>query len=309
MNTQEHFQRALDSLVSSLQGDTQVVAAILTGSLAYDVVWEKSDIDLTIVVEEQKLAQSRVTLIQDGIPVHAELVSRNELRRRVEQAVAGSPTQSFLMKSRLLFTKDPTIEDVYADVKHIGSRDRDLLVMVYGSYVVELLTKIEKWLWIKKDPVYASVFLTNAVQNLARVVTVLHDEVPLREAIDQAVLFEPELFRLVYQAPADEAVTKHTVERALAAMSLFVAKNTEVFFKPMLDHLRDHGDIRTMSEIDDHFRQRWSGEFDASVVCRWLAEQGLVVEASADVRITSTSRVNYSQPAYMVSGDGKELAL
>ena len=96
MNIQGRFQRALDGLVWSLQDDTQVVATILTGSLACDVVWENSDIDLVIVVAEQKLPRSRVTIIQDDIPEHAELVtSRGRLfYRLVQQAAALEPVQA-----------------------------------------------------------------------------------------------------------------------------------------------------------------------------------------------------------------------
>jgi uncharacterized protein len=37
-----------------VQRDPYIVAAILLGSLSYDVVWEKSDIDMLFVTEEFK---------------------------------------------------------------------------------------------------------------------------------------------------------------------------------------------------------------------------------------------------------------
>jgi uncharacterized protein len=51
---QLRYQRAVESLVEKLQRDTQIVAAILVGSLSYDVVWEKSDIDMLLVTEETR---------------------------------------------------------------------------------------------------------------------------------------------------------------------------------------------------------------------------------------------------------------
>lgn len=309
MEVQSRCQKALDVLVASLQKDAQVIAAILTGSLAFDVVWEKSDIDLTIVVEEQKLPRSDIMLVQNGIPIHVELVTRNELRRSVERAFGGARIQSFLINSRLLFTKDPVLEDVYADVNHLGSRDRDLLVMVHGSYLVELLAKVEKWLSVKNDPVYASVFFTSAVQNLARLVTLLHGEVPLREAVDQAIRREPELFDLVYYTLMSAPKTIETVAAALQAAKSFLSGRTTVVFKAMIDYLRDEGDVRTASEIEEHFRNRRSGEFSVVIVCDWLVEHGLLIESTADARITPKSRVVLSQPAYFALGDGSEVSL
>jgi hypothetical protein len=51
---QRRYERAVESLVEKLERDTQVVAAILLGSLSYDVVWEKSDIDILLVTEETR---------------------------------------------------------------------------------------------------------------------------------------------------------------------------------------------------------------------------------------------------------------
>ena len=49
---QERYRRALDALTQKLQQDRTVLAAIIYGSYSYDQVWEKSDIDLWIVMAD-----------------------------------------------------------------------------------------------------------------------------------------------------------------------------------------------------------------------------------------------------------------
>ena len=49
---QERYRRALDALTQKLQQDRTVLAAIVYGSYSYDQVWEKSDIDLWIVMAD-----------------------------------------------------------------------------------------------------------------------------------------------------------------------------------------------------------------------------------------------------------------
>ncbi len=39
------YRQALGSLIERLKPDTNILAIILEGSMAYDTVWEKSDID------------------------------------------------------------------------------------------------------------------------------------------------------------------------------------------------------------------------------------------------------------------------
>ena len=49
---QEVYTAALDSLLTKVRADTYIVAAVLVGSLAYDTVWQRSNIDLVLVTEE-----------------------------------------------------------------------------------------------------------------------------------------------------------------------------------------------------------------------------------------------------------------
>ena len=49
---QSRYQTALEAFTTRLKTDSQVIAAILAGSMSYDVVWEKSDIDMIVVVKE-----------------------------------------------------------------------------------------------------------------------------------------------------------------------------------------------------------------------------------------------------------------
>ena len=53
---QQKFTAALDALVGQVKGDRSVLAAILCGSLSYDTVWAKSDIDLVLVTTDDKKA-------------------------------------------------------------------------------------------------------------------------------------------------------------------------------------------------------------------------------------------------------------
>ena len=44
---------ALASFVEKIEKDRYVIAAMVCGSLAYDEVWEKSDLDLLIITRDE----------------------------------------------------------------------------------------------------------------------------------------------------------------------------------------------------------------------------------------------------------------
>jgi len=56
---QQKFSEALDALIEQVKGDASVLAAILCGSLSYDTVWAKSDIDLVLVTKRLTHSSSR----------------------------------------------------------------------------------------------------------------------------------------------------------------------------------------------------------------------------------------------------------
>lgn len=72
---QSRYQTALEAFTTRLKTDSQVIAAILAGSMSYDVVWEKSDIDMIVVVKEQQLPKSWICLEEDGVLFNVELTT------------------------------------------------------------------------------------------------------------------------------------------------------------------------------------------------------------------------------------------
>ena len=63
----ERYQSAIDQFIDKIKDDVNIVAVILGGSLAYDVIWEKSDVDLTVVVRDQQLKHETLSVDEDGI--------------------------------------------------------------------------------------------------------------------------------------------------------------------------------------------------------------------------------------------------
>jgi predicted nucleotidyltransferase len=53
------YKEALHSFVARVQQDRHVIAAILYGSLAYNDVWEKSDIDILLIGKEENVDLTR----------------------------------------------------------------------------------------------------------------------------------------------------------------------------------------------------------------------------------------------------------
>ena len=73
----------------------------------------------------------------------------------------------------------------------------------------------------------------------------------------------------------------------------------------MIDHLRDVGEARSCSEIEDHFRRN----FDLGGVtsaCEYLADQKLIGKASTPVQLTKKSNIEVQELAFFYLEDGPD---
>jgi hypothetical protein len=304
--TQQRFQAALEGLTAQLKEDYYVLAAIVYGSVARGEAWEKSDLDLTIVLRDgQERATGHRWLDYRGINVSAEITSRSKLKRTMDGALQGSISHAIRSHARLLFCKDESIAAWYNESNRIGAHDRAIQLLRVVSSVIPTLDKAEKWLYVKDDPHYSLVWTLYTVNALARVEVVLNGEAPEREVIHQALRYNPEVFRTVYidliEGPKDAPALQHALEQ----IDDYLVQRAETLFAPVLEYLAEAQDARTASELSAYFRKRaqTTGLFFAY---EWLARKGIVQRVSSPVRLTRKSQIELDEPAYYYDGDGSD---
>lgn len=300
------YNEALDSLVAKLKQDRYVLAAILCGSLSYDEVWEKSDIDLVIVGTEEKKPDKSFCLVENGIDVHASLISRNRFRASMDGSLQGSFTHSIFSRSTLLFSWDQSLEEYYHEnVRRVGERDKELALLHAAVGLVYTLYKAEKWLYVKHDVPYCFVWVMHAVNSLAQIETLLHNEVGSREVIQQAMRLNPKLLKPVYTDLIHGKKDEATLDAALKHLSGYLEERSSTIFRPILRYLAEEGGVRSVSEIDAYFA-KLAGGHGASSACEWLSDKGFVQKVSAPLRLTEKSRVVLDEAAYYYDGPGPD---
>lgn len=295
---QQRFTAALDALVEQVKHDRTILAAILCGSLSHDIVWAKSDIDLLLVTVDDRHVESRhLALYSDGVNIHALLMSRTEFRKTVEGSVRQSFLHAFLAKGRLLYTHDPTIADLCGTLHDVGARDRALQLLRAAAGALPSIDKAHKWFLTRADLDYTALWILYAATPLAQVEVIEAGGLVDREVIPQAMRLNPAFFRTIYSELLNARKTRKNVQAALNALDAYVADRALAIFAPILDYLRDVGEARSCSEIEDYFRRN----FDVSGVttaCEYLADQGLIGKASTPVRLTKKSGVDVQELAF-----------
>jgi len=295
------FAAALDALVRQVQKDTSILAALLCGSLSHDTVWARSDIDLVLVtVDDRKITAGDIPLYADGVNVHALLIPRAEFRRMVEGALQGSFIHSFLAKGRLLYTHDPTVETLFARLQSRGQRDTAILMLHAATNVLPSLYKARKWLETRGDLAYTSLWILLTAGPVARMEVIAAGLLPDREVVPQAQKLNPELFKTIYTDLLEAGTAKTTVVKALETVEEYMKARAAKVFAPLLDYLRETGDVRSSRDIEDHFKKNFNVE-GMTTACEYLADEGLIGKASTAVQLTRRSTVTLEELAFYSS--------
>lgn len=294
---QKRYQDALRSLAAQLEADRYVLAVILCGSLSYDEVWDKSDIDLLVVTTEDLKAGKNLSLLADGITVHAYLQARSKFKATLQSATQSSFFHSLLSKSTLLFSRDPTVSDWYDGCAKLGERDRQIQTLRLATGLLPTLTKAEKWFYVKRDFGYAWAWLLWCITSLASIEVIAHGKIPTREVIQQALLVNPVFFKAVYTDLLDVPKTEQSVGEALSLVRGYLDRRPEIF-GPILDYLRDARGPRTATEISHYFEQNF-GLSEIALVCEWLADEGQIVRIALPARLTPKSTVTVEEAAFL----------
>lgn len=297
----ERYAAALDALVEKLQQDPYILAAVLIGSLSHDVVWRKSDIDLFLITDEVKLQDEGFSLVEDGIDIHASLMTRNTFRRLVEGSRQSSFIHSALERGRFLFTRDETLRELWSRGEKLGSQDRAVQLLQGASRVLPALAKAEKWLVTRRDVEYTFHWLMKCVDGLATVEANLHGETAGREVIQQALKLHPDFFHAIYTDLIHSEKSLDLLRARVEMVRSYLLDRAPQLFAPLLEHLVEMGTPQSASDLEHHF-SRHLGIEGVTTACEWLADEGVLGKASAPRRLTPKSRISVEEAAYYYDG-------
>jgi predicted nucleotidyltransferase/predicted transcriptional regulator len=291
----EYFNSAVDSFVSKIKNDPNVIAVIVLGSVAYDVVWEKSDIDMIVIVRDQMLKNTSYCIVEDGITINVDLVIRSGFKRWLEGSIGGSFSQSLMSKGKIVYTRDDSLYEYFNEMKTIGSDDSALSALYQASELVGILNKCQKWLTARKDPIYAQYYLLKAAEVIAKMELCINKEPFSREAIQKVLKLKPEVITPFYQDAMSHLLSEDEVSIAIDKLDSYLMQRLEIISKPVIDFMSDE-QIKTSTLIAKHFKLE--SHFIIGLL-EYLADKGVVEKVAQTIRITPKSKLAVEELGFL----------
>jgi hypothetical protein len=291
----QRFTAAVDSFVGKIKDDPNVIAVIVCGSLAYDMVWEKSDVDMTLVVRDQLLKNENYCIIEDGITINVHIMVRSAFKRGLERNLGGSFSQSYFSKGKIVYTTDDSLYEYFEDLKKLGSDDIALSAFYIACTLVYLHEKCQKWLTVRKDPLYAQYFILKAAEAMANMELCLNGEPSSRESIQKALAINPEMIKPFYQDAMSHHLSEEEIIKAIGKIDSYLEQHLDILKKPVIEFMADQ-EIKTSTLIAKHFHVE--GHFIISIF-DYMVEKGVIEKVSQTIRITPKSKLAVEELGYL----------
>ncbi|MBK1812107.1 nucleotidyltransferase [Clostridium sp. YIM B02505] len=291
----DRYNAAVNSFVSKVKDDPNVIAVIVCGSVAYDVVWEKSDIDMTLVVRDQSLKSTSYCIVEDGITINVDLMLRSSFKRGLERNLGGTFSQSYFSKGKIVYTNDDSLYEYFEDMKIIGSDDIALSTFYRACILVGIYDKCQKWLIARKDLLYAQYYLLKAAEVIADMELCLNGEPTSREAIQKVLKLNPEVITSFYQDAMSHHFSEEEVSKAIDKLDQYLMKHLDIIKKPVIEYMSDE-QIKTSTLISKHFHVE--SHFLIGIF-EYLADKGVIEKVSQTIRITPKSKLAVEELGFL----------
>jgi len=161
------------------------------------------------------------------------------------------------------------------------------------------MEKIEKWLTVKDDPLYAQLWILQSAYTYANMRLVLDGKPPSREAVLKVMAYAPQFIAPIYQRPMQGPMTRDEVLEVLNLYQKFLEDNLDLLKLPVESYMSD-GEVRTVTTLVKHFG---GDSHDIYHVFDFLEEMGIVARVTETVRITPKSRRAVEEVAFVFIGD------
>ena len=258
-SVQQKFTAALDALVEQVKQDRSILAAILCGSLSHDTVWAKSDIDLVLVTIDDKKVE----------PVRPGALRGRRQRPRVPDAARGVPQDGRRLGPQLVHALAPgqgaaalharrdDRRPLRRGCSEIGERDTQVQLLRAATDALPPIDKAHKWFVTRGDLDYTALWILYAATPLAQIEVIGARLLADREVIPQAMKLNPAFFKIDLHRPAQREEDARRASRRRSTPSTTTWRSARRrCSRRCIDHLREVGEARSCTEIEDHFKRQ-----------------------------------------------------
>lgn len=239
----ENCNRIIEKMNTVLYAERECIAAYLLGSASHDKLWEWSDIQIAVVLDDGYQGKRYDTLFENEMCVALNIYTLTEFKEFIGAIHVDDFMWKAFSKCTKIFSKDFILDELLEEAFYIGDVDRQKEMLLGFSGAVYYLNKAEKNFYIKQSLENAIYFIPQIAENIAWIEVFKNRQIPERELISQAKGLNHEIFAAIYDPLFEKEVNSILVQSILENCVTYLEENTELVYQPIISHLEKYGDL------------------------------------------------------------------
>jgi hypothetical protein len=307
------FQKALELFLGRVKADSNLLAAVLVGSISEETVWERDSIRLWLIEKDGVTKRLRAdgedprvfrTLVEEGVNLHVELIPRSRFKRMVEGTARTAFHYNFFARRKLVYCDDPSLAKWFEEADTVARRDQERELCIVTTWLIHAHREATFLMEHKRDLDLVFQELIGGAHSVAAAEVIASGEVHEGLVIHRALMLAPALMRQIYLDLLSAPRTEANLSKSIAALDKYLEKNAETRLRPVLRYLRKEKRLVPLSELADHFAHSQLYPWHLESACEWLEQKKRITKFSAPFGITKMSRVEVEEPAYLCEDEG-----
>lgn len=138
------YQKAYITTVDKLKSNKSVLAVMVFGSMISGDLWDGSDIDFFVIVDEDLKVIKNIYTEENEISIHIKLIGKNKFLMLNENDLKGGFFHRIFASSKLVFSNDIEITARYDSGRYYPDIDRKKWNMVYLGNAIKSMDNCKK---------------------------------------------------------------------------------------------------------------------------------------------------------------------
>jgi predicted nucleotidyltransferase len=242
------YQKVFNSVIDRLRKNEDILAVMAFGSMVTGDLWEGSDIDIFVIVKEQQESIRNIYTEENGISVHMKLLNKENFLNFYENNVIGGYMHRILISSKLIFSKDEYITNVFNSFRYINDSEREKWNLVYLGDILKDISHCKK-LIANNNIKSAYLACMRTVENFASLFLNFNGYLVSKDVVSVAINLDDNFHVILDKLVNESDDLEEAIHGTLKFVEDFLEKNIRSCCSALIKYFRENKDFMSAEEI------------------------------------------------------------
>jgi predicted nucleotidyltransferase len=233
----KNYQEAYDIAIKKFKANSQILAAIVHGSIVTGDICAGSDLDFVVITKESDKNEYIYSKIKD-ISIHINYISKNIFLEYYSNILKGGTFHKVFFTGKLAFCLDSELKEIYLSTKVYCDRDRAVRNIEILCNLINSVHYLKKYYSNGKAATSYQWYI-EVLKNYARLVMSMNGYLTDKDILSLAVNMNSNVEYLFHRFISN-AETNEKIDEILNFVDNYILMNIEGISSPIIYFLKEN---------------------------------------------------------------------